>query len=722
MAETVKPNIQMALEFLLAMHYGRLIHLVAIKPGTAPTAKTFETSSSEAIGRWIENRNTDGANIYWHVNELIGGIRGRKAKKEDVLQAVMLHVDIDDPSDVVLERLREFTPKPSAVIFSGGGYQAFWLLENPDADFAKVEGINAGLAKLLGGDNCQNIDRVMRVPGTINWPNEKKRKAGRVSVLAKTLATDTDFARSIDASMLAEFVERFGPVVKTHVSSEQVPMFEMTRVEDLALNDHALVDLILLGDDPQRPRSSQKPRFPSRSEAFFSVACGLAKRGFSAELIAGILINPSYGISEAVLEKSNAAEFAFRQAQKAIAKISDGWPDVHKSGEPRPTFANALTGLFRLDLTFEYDAFRGRKRVGGHELNEFAGDLTDDAAAMLRKVFLETFGFDVGKNNLYDALQVICLQNSFHPIRDYLDSVQWDGIPRVETWLGKYMGAEDCALNRAIAKILLIAAVRRIRVPGAKFDTMLVLEGAQGSGKSTAVQILAGEENFSDQNLMTLDDKAQMEALQGVWLYEVAELDGMSRAEVSKIKAFISRTEDRGRPAYARFKEIAPRQCILIGTTNEAFYLKDTTGNRRFLPVLTGVIDLEGLKQDRDFLWAEASKLEKDGETLVLPRALWDDAAQAQSKRLQEDPWLDILARVKGVVREGVERVSTEELMGEMYLNIPPANRQNFHPKRIATVMRELGWLGPKKTRLTQGDHPVRGYERATNADDTPEI
>lgn len=483
-----------------------------------------------------------------------------------------------------------------------------------------------------------------------------------------------------------------------------------------------ITQLILHGDDMERPIGTANAKYPSRSEVVFRVSIDLIRRGVPQEIVAGILLNPAYKISASVREKSNPRKYAWRQVQSAQTTLESSWPDVFKNGKPKPSYHNALTGLRRLRVTFEHDAFKNRKRVGGHFLNEFQGDLTDDIAAMLRKLFLETFGFDPGKMHLHDALQVACLENTFHPIRDSLDGLFWDGTQRLSSWFHRYLGTENTPLNSAIGTLLLVAAVRRVRRPGCKFDYMVVFEGAQGTGKSTAVAILAGEGNFSDQNLMALDDKAQMEALEGVWFYEVAELDGMSRAETSKIKAFISRTEDRGRPAYARFKESWPRQCVLVGTTNESFYLKDTTGNRRFLPVKTGEIDLEALRHDRDQLFAEAAALEASGFSITLPKDLWDAASASQAERMQDDPWLDTLARVKGHVRDGVERVATEMLFDEGCLDIPPAQRQSFHPKRIATVMRELGWDGPKKVRVHQGNDPVRGYERPANRPDDPSI
>jgi predicted P-loop ATPase len=170
--------------------------------------------------------------------------------------------------------------------------------------------------------------------------------------------------------------------------------------------------------------------------------------------------------------------------------------------------------------------------------------LSDDACSALRHMVIERFGFDPGKEPTRDAAETLAIENAFHPIRNYLDGLKWDGASRLDRWMTTYLGADDTPLNAAVGRIVLVAAVRRVRQPGIKFDTILVLEGEQGVGKSTAIKILAGPENFSDQNILTLDPKAQMELLEGVWIYELCELEGLSRAETSKVKAFASRSVD----------------------------------------------------------------------------------------------------------------------------------------------------------------------------------
>jgi predicted P-loop ATPase len=328
-------------------------------------------------------------------------------------------------------------------------------------------------------------------------------------------------------------------------------------------------------------------------------------------------------------------------------------------------------------------------------------------------MIIDQFGFDVGKESTRDAAETLAISNAFHPICNYLGGLRWDGTPRLDSWMSTYLGAENTPLNLTIGRIVLIAAVRRVRCPGVKFDTILVLEGKQGVGKSSAVKILAGPENFSDQNILTLDAKGQMELLEGVWIYELCELEGLSRAETSKVKAFASRSADHSRLAYGRFKERRLRQTVFIGTTNEDQYLRDTSGNRRFWPVKVGKIDLEGLQRDRDQLFAEAAYWEEKGESLVLPEELWPAAQIEQDARVEDDPWTDILSKLHPSNLDQVAnmvRVASTRLL-EVELGLDRDRQQQFHLKRLAGVMRKVGWEGPSAIKMRDGS-TVRGYQR----------
>jgi hypothetical protein len=317
------------------------------------------------------------------------------------------------------------------------------------------------------------------------------------------------------------------------------------------------------------------------------------------------------------------------------------FPDRDDEGRPKSTCTNAGVAVKALAIGCKKDLFHEKFMVAGEPINAWAGDMSDDVIQMIRKTIRARFGFDPKVENTRDACTQLCLENQFDPVCDYLDGLQWDRTPRLNTWLTHYMGAPDTELNRAIGRLTLVAAVRRAYEPGAKFDQIVVFESVEGKGKSTAVEILAGPDNFSDQHIMGVPGREQQEAMTGVWLYEIADLTGMKKADVESVKAFASRKVDRARPAYGRFRVDRPRRTIFFATTNDNEYLKSETGNRRFWPVVTSQIDLAALRRDRDQLWAEAAVCEARGDSIALPERLWKAAGEEQDRRKEGDDWFE---------------------------------------------------------------------------------
>ena len=269
---------------------------------------------------------------------------------------------------------------------------------------------------------------------------------------------------------------------------------------------------------------------------------------------------------------------------------------------------------------------------------------TDDAAL---RYYLERYYGLTGKDRIFDATNVVAQQNKFHPVRDYLAGCTWDGVPRVETLLIDYLGAEDNAYTRAVTRKMLTAAVARIYRPGCKFDYMLTLRGRQGIGKSALISKLGGPW-FSD-TFTTMQGKDAYEQVQGVWLVEVGELAGMRKAEAETIKLYISKQVDRFRPAYGRRLQEFPRQCIFIGTTNESQFLRDTTGNRRFWVVDTPNAPAKDMWQDLTdevvrLIWAEAVEIYKAGESLFLSKELEKLAREVQESYEEENPKAGLIA------------------------------------------------------------------------------
>lgn len=281
---------------------------------------------------------------------------------------------------------------------------------------------------------------------------------------------------------------------------------------------------------------------------------------------------------------------------------------------------------------------------------------TDGDDAALRYYLEKIYGI-TGKDRIFDAVNVVAQRGAFHPVREYLDSCAWDGMPRIETLLVDYLGAEDTPYTRAVTRKALTAAVARIYQPGCKFDYMLTIRGRQGLGKSALIAKLGGKW-FSD-TFTTMQGKDAYEQVLGVWIMEVGELAGMRKAEAETIKLYISKQVDRFRPAYGRRLQEFPRQCVFIGTTNEEQFLRDATGNRRFWVVDTPNepkrdIWAELTPETVRLIWAEAVELYKAGEPLYLPRELEAVAREIQETYEEENPRA-------GLIQDYLERMLPED-------------------------------------------------------------
>ncbi|MDX3908753.1 MAG: VapE family protein [Sphingobium sp.] len=259
------------------------------------------------------------------------------------------------------------------------------------------------------------------------------------------------------------------------------------------------------------------------------------------------------------------------------------------------------------------------------------------------KAALEATFIKPSKETVFDAVRFIALRNKYHPVRDYLNQIRWDGIMRLPTLASRYFGAAHTAYSELISTKFMISAVARIKEPGCKADTMLILEGAQGAGKSSALRSLVGNDWFTDQmpDLSTKDAEIQ---LSGKWLIEIAELDRMNRAEVTAVKSYASRQIGTYRPPYGRATINVPRQCIFAGSTNETEYLRDQTGNRRFWPITCGTIDGAAIRRDRDQLWAEAVFRYQVGEHWWLEGDQERLAHTEQDGRRERDPWEEFIS------------------------------------------------------------------------------
>jgi predicted P-loop ATPase len=337
------------------------------------------------------------------------------------------------------------------------------------------------------------------------------------------------------------------------------------------------------------------------------------------------------------------------------------------------------------------------------------------------QVWLQRAGFrTIAKQVVIDAIALAANENIISPVRHYLEDLEsrigWSPQthqPRIHTLATAYFGAvaEDGAAGRdpqylaEVSRRFMVSAVARALEPGCKVDTMLVLESAQGKGKSTAAEDLFGKQFFSD-SLPKIGTKEASDHVRGRWCIEIPELSAMNKSDVEDVKAFITRKVERYRRPYDRAETVYPRRCVFIGTTNQDTYLRDETGNRRFWPVPVGQIDSDALKRDRDVLWAEAVYWYRHGTQWHMPAHLLPIVEAAQESRLSRDIWHDALA---GALEDAAE-VSLLEAAGKLGLERARISRREQN--RLSACLKGLGF--EPKGKFTSG--PYRNAVRYIRA------
>lgn len=678
------PDTSAAIEWLRAWHGPTGPWLVleinpSVENPTVP-GRTFTTEDS--LREYLDDRNGI-VNLYF-VPNVIDGTPRTTPKKEEIAYLLAIYVDLDLPRsgpystptpenfERLLDRIRALDPPPTAIIYSGGGYQAFWRLPAPLARVDNLEMIEAtgqAIARELESDAVQNVNRLMRLPGTINVPSAAKVARGRVPALARVV--DADWTRTWEPGVdpiphLPEGAPRSDEAPPLRPAIGDLPVKLQRAIRSGDASDY--------GDD--------------RSRLVFAVATGLVRRGWSDEDIVPILTDPTYLVSSHCLAQQNPQATARRQVTRARQAVITDWDRTAHGNIDPSNPKNVRKALAGLGIKLSHNVFQDRSYVNGVGPARF---LDDPVEAEMRVTTNDRFGFTPTRDAIGMTTTTLARESAYHPVVDYLSSLTYDPTKPTnltEEWLVRFAGAEDTPFVRAVSRLILVAAVRRVRSPGCKFDEMLVLiSPVQGTEKSMALATLAVNEDwFTDSFPLRADEKKTIEQLSGRWIVECAELQGMHQSDVETVKSILSRQVDRARLAYGHHPTNAPRQCVFFGTTNSTAFLRDRT-NRRFWPVYVSRFDIAALRTFRDAIWAEAAHLESVGMSIRLDESLWAEAAILQEEVRQGEPWTDVLVPHLG---EMVGRVLCNDVW--KIINKPEHQRGAADNGRLTEAMLELGW------------------------------
>jgi len=388
---------------------------------------------------------------------------------------------------------------------------------------------------------------------------------------------------------------------------------------------------------------------------------------------------------------------------------------------PKGQYTNCLYNIKQIltsgfwEDTLRFNSFTQRvEMTDGVPINRQKSiQITDIDITNIIIWFAEYINMTVSEGDVYRVIDSIAAENSYHPVRDYLKSLTWDGDERIPAFFPIIFGAKDTPATRIFAKDFLVGSVARIMDPGCKNDDVLILQGSQGILKSTSLRVLFGKDYFCDTPFDFGSQNGYLTMI-GNWCIEIAELSQFRRADALKAKAFFSQRTDEYRKPWGRNTVIVPRSCVFVGTTNQMKFLDDPTGNRRYMPIIVPKIHLDILEEERDQIWAEA--MVKYEDCIKTGEGWWFDSRNAdvcsvQNQHFDEDAWEDLI--LKYVVEFDVSVIHTQTIVDEV-LKLESSQITNFAKTRIRSIMEHIGWK-PGNYRI--GNHQLRGYKRTEKYD-----
>lgn len=705
------PKYDETIEFLQVFRPNGPHLLTALPLNDTHDPKTRRFKDTKEVKAWCESLNQTH-NLYYHAGMPKKGVSTRMNKSR-VQELTHLFLDVDpvDGQDFqgerrrIWEMLKSSPPdgvpmSPGIIKDTGNGFQALWKLPKPliltgPESIETAERYLRFLVKAYKGDSqATSVDQLLRLPGTLNIPNAAKLKKKRVVALSSWFNAHQDMAS----------LESFGQDAPRAAVNNNVPDINVTGVVNTYTRD-TLPDVISeewksIIDECEEAWGFRERAYPTRSEGVFAAVRYMLEKGIEDQVIYDILRSPELSISEHVNSYNDIHRYAKRQITEArkkslVKKEFTCTKEVINKDKPTTPpkiipshLGNIRLAIRKMEYKCTYNEFEMLLLVNDEPFEEH---ITTNVRLKAEEIFKVT----LPQRETTNIINAECRLNSYHPVREYLDSLPaWDKVPRLDTWLHTYAGCSnegrEGAFNRAISAIILIAAVRRIRQPGCKFDEILILEGpTQGRGKSELIELglLPNRKWFSDSLSLDKSTKEFMELTSGHWIIEIGELGGLRKADIDKLKQMLSRRVDKARMAWGRSRTDKPRQFILFGTTNREEYLTDPTGNRRFWPARTSgniTANIPKLAKIRDQLWAETSFRESVlHESIRLDPGLYLLANEIQESRMVSNPIEEEVSQAIGM-QEGWLLIST--IM--KHFDFPLTH--NHGMRKIASALRHL--------------------------------
>jgi putative DNA primase/helicase len=376
--------------------------------------------------------------------------------------------------------------------------------------------------------------------------------------------------------------------------------------------------------------------------------------------------------------------------------------------KPRATLRN-LDRILRGDPVFagaiRWNDMAAHIEWGGRPIEDYR-------VIELALAIAERHEVEFAMGDLHGMVELVAREHSYHPVREWLDGLAWDGTERLDGWLTRWLRVDDSPLVREYARRFCVGAIARVMQPGCKLDTALVLHGVQSAGKSSFCAAFAHREDWFSDTKLEWDSKDRFQQIQGVWLYEMGELSGMGKADTNSVKNFLSSQVDKFRPSHARHVVRRPRQCAFIGTTNDKDCLSDPTGDRRFWVVTTRLermgIDLDLVRAEHEQVWAEAVAAYRAGERWHLSRELDGARHEANAAYRREDPLTQSLATFADEQRF----FTVSEFW--THLELPLTQLTASVVSRIGLIMAEIDTH--EHVQVRRGGARVRGYRRKERA------